>query len=42
MLADADDLLTAVVAALGDMYLISEQSHLHLQPAVTLVAVHAE
>ena len=42
MLADADDLLTAVVAALGNMYLISGQSHLRLQPAVTLVSVHAK
>ena len=42
VLADADDLLAAVVAALGDMYLISGQTHLRLQPAVALVAAHTK
>ena len=42
VLADADDLLAAVVAALGDMYLISGQPHLRLQPAVALVTAHAK
>lgn len=37
-----DDLLTAVVAALGNMYLISGQTHLRLQPAVALVATHTK
>ena len=35
-------MLTAVVAALGNMYLISGQAHLRLQPAVTLVAAHTK
>ena len=35
-------MLATVVAALGDMYLISGQAHLRLQPAVTLVAAHTK
>ena len=42
VLTDADDLLATVVAALGDMYLISGQAHLRLQPAVALVAAHTK
>lgn len=42
VLTDADDLLATVVAALGDMYLISGQTHLRLKPAVALVTAHSK